>query len=108
MPYANIKELLVDATKYPVAIEGALPAGAPKISTMLLDAAGKIPAVPDFPMTLPDLPAAPTLPTMPAPPAGATAARAYVRGVQITPVGAPAGHPAAPAPVAGKPVRFLF
>lgn len=103
MPYANLKDLLIDATKFPVAIEAALPTGAPKISTMLLDAAGKIPTVPDFPMEIPDLPAPPTLPT---PPGGATAARArtYTTGVTVTPL--PVGV-APPAPGLPK-ARYLF
>lgn len=91
MPYVNIKALLIDATKYPAAVEAKLPAGAPKISTMLVDAANKIPAVPDFPMQIPDLPAPPTLPEMPAAATG-TGLRSYVTGVQVT-----------PAPIAGAP-----
>ena len=79
----NIKELLVDATKFPAAIEAKLPAGAPKVSTMLVDAAGKIPAVPDFPMEVPDLPAPPELPALPAPP-GTPGLRQYVTGVEVT------------------------
>lgn len=87
--YKNIKELLVDATKLPVAIEAKLPAGAPVISTMLLDAADKIPAVPDFPMEIPDLPAPPELPEMPGfPGAPELGRRRYVTGVEVRPVGA--------------------
>jgi hypothetical protein len=81
----NIKELLVDATKLPAAVEAKLPAGAPKISTMLVDAAGKIPAVPDFPMEIPNLPEPPELPAMPALPGGA-GLRRYVTGVEVTQV----------------------
>ena len=81
----NIKDLLVDATKFPAAVEAKLPAGAPKISTMLVDAAGKIPAVPDFPMEIPNLPAPPELPAMPALPGGA-GLRRYVTGVEVTQV----------------------
>ncbi|GAI02370.1 unnamed protein product [marine sediment metagenome] len=66
MPYKNPKDLLVDATKFPAAIEAKLPEGAPKVSTMLADAAGRIPAIPDFPMEIPDLPEPPTLPEAPA------------------------------------------
>lgn len=73
MPYKNVKQLLVDATKLPVAIEAKLPEGAPKISTMLVDTAGRIPVVPDFPMEIPDLPAPPELPAMPALPGAPTA-----------------------------------
>ena len=86
----NIKELLVDATKYPAAVEAKLPAGAPKISTTLLDVAGKIPVVPDFPMEIPDLPAPPELPEMPEFPGGDLGRRRYISGVTVTPVGAPA------------------
>ncbi len=80
----NVKELLVDATKLPAAIEAKLPAGAPKISTMLVDAAGMIPAVPDFPMEIPALPAPPELPAMPALPGGGAGLRRYVTGVEVT------------------------
>jgi hypothetical protein len=62
-----------------------LPAGAPKISTMLLNAANQIPAgVPNFPMAVPDLPAVPALPAMP----GQTAAglTKYVTAVEVVPV----------------------
>ncbi len=82
----NVKELLVDATKFPAAIEAKLPAGAPKISTMLVDAAGKIPAVPGFPMEIPALPAPPELPAMPALPGGGAGLRRYVTGVEVRPV----------------------
>ena len=33
----NIKALLIDAAKYPAAIEAKLPAGAPTISTTLIE-----------------------------------------------------------------------
>ena len=65
MAYNNVKQLLVDAAKYPAAIEAKLPAGAPTISTTLVDVAGRIPVVPDFPMAIPDLPAVPELPEFP-------------------------------------------
>lgn len=103
MSYKNIKELLVDAAKYPAAIEAKLPAGAPAISTMLVDAANQIPAVPDFPMEIPTLPAPPELPGMPTPPAGA-GLRQYVTGVTVTPVGAPV--PAAQGVARSK--RYLY
>ncbi len=48
MGYKNPKELLTAATALPAAIEAKLPAGAPKISTMLLDATAKMPDLPDF------------------------------------------------------------
>lgn len=88
MGYTNIKGLLTDATKFPAAIEAKLPGGAPTISTMLSDVAGKIPAIPDFPMEIPELPAPPELPEAPA---GAAARVAPVTRV------APS-----PAPVAGR------
>lgn len=106
MPYTNIKALLIDATKYPVAIEAKLPAGAPVISTMLVNAANQIPAVPDFPMSIPDLPAPPALPEMPAPPAGA-GLRRYVTGITVTPVGAPAPVAQAALGVA-RSKRYLY
>ena len=81
MPYKNPKELLVAATALPAAIEAKLPAGAPKVSTMLVDAANKIPTLPDFPVDLPDLPPIPTLPELP----GGAALRRYVTGVELTP-----------------------
>jgi len=80
----NIKGLLTQATAFPAAVEAKLPEGAPKLSTMLLDAADKIPVVPDFPMEIPDLPAVPELPELPRAPAGL--ARSYVSGVTVTPV----------------------
>ena len=85
MSYKNVKELLVDATKFPAAIEAKLPEGAPKLSTTLIDVAGKIPAVPDFPMEIPDLPAPPELPAMPAAPGGlqVPGLRRYVTGVEV-------------------------
>jgi len=96
----NVKELLLDATKYPAAIEAKLPAGAPTISATLVDVAGKIPAVPDFPMEIPDLPAPPELPALPAPPGGAELKR-YVTGVEVTPI---TGAAIAPRPTAAKAV----
>jgi len=83
MAIKNIKTLLTQATALPAAVEAKLPAGAPKVSTMLLDAAGMIPAIPDFPMEIPDLPAVPTLPELPGVPAGLT--RNYVTAVEVRP-----------------------
>ena len=83
----NIKDLLMGATQFPAAIEAKLPAGAPKISTMLVEATGKIPAVPDFPMEIPDLPAPPALPEFPT---GMGLPR-YVSGVEVTPIPKTAG-----------------
>ena len=98
----NIKDLLMGATQFPAAIEARLPAGAPKISTMLVDATGKIPDVPDFPVEVPDLPAPPELPELPAPPGGAELRR-YVTGVEVTPItGAAAPRPTAARAVATR------
>jgi len=85
MGYKNIKGLLTDAVKYTVAIEAKLPKEAPKVSTMLLDAADKMPALPDFPMELPDLPAVPA--GLPGAPTGL--ARSYVTGVEVRTVPTP-------------------
>jgi len=85
MSYKNIKTLLVDATKFPAAIEAKLPAMAPTISTTLVDIAEKIPVVPDFPMEIPALPAPPEFPAMPEFPGGAGLDR-YVSGVTVTPI----------------------
>jgi len=63
--YTNIKQVLEAATKYPAAIEAKLPAGAPKLSTTLLDVAGKIPVIPDFPVEVPEMPAVPEMPELP-------------------------------------------
>ena len=63
--YSNIKQVLVAATKYPAAIEAKLPAGAPRLSTTLLDVAAKIPVIPDFPIEVPEMPAVPELPELP-------------------------------------------
>jgi len=102
MPYKNVKDLLVNATKFPAAIEAKLPAGAPVISTMLLDAANTFPVLPDFPMEIPDLPAPPELPAMPAPPGGAGLARVFQGPkIEVIPVGAPA-------PAVAKSKRYLF
>ena len=81
MSYKNPKELLTAATALPAAIEAKLPEGAPKVSTMLLDATEKIPDLPDFPMELPDLPAIPELPDLP----GAELGRRYVTAVEVRP-----------------------
>jgi len=99
MPIKNPKDLLLDAVKFPAAIEAKLPEGAPKISTMLTDAAGKIPAVPDFPMEIPDLPAPPELPEIPTP--GGAALSRYVTGVRVTPVAATVKREIIPSPAVG-------
>lgn len=101
--YKNPTDLLVDATKFPAAIEARLPAGAPKISATLLDIAGKLPVVPDFLVAIPSLPEPPTLPEGPPLPA---AARRFVTGAEVkavktTPV-------AAVTPAASKAIVPLY
>ena len=88
----NLTELLVDATKFPAAIEAKLPEGAPAISATLVEVAGKLPVMPDFPMEIPDLPAPPELPELPAPPGGEAGAglKRYVTGVDVKPITAAA------------------
>ena len=95
MPYKNPTELLIAATQLPAAIEAKLPAGAPKLSTTLVDIATKLPKVPDFPVELPDLPAVPELPKLPAPPGGGELRR-YVTGVEVREVPTPTPMHAAP------------
>jgi len=97
----NIKDLLLDATKFPAAVEAKLPAGAPTISTTLVDIAGKIPVLPDFPMEVPDLPAPPELPTLPELPAGPAGLTRYVSGVTVTPVGNTQKREVIPSPHVG-------
>ena len=65
----NPTEILNQAAGIPAKIEEKLPAGAPKLSTMLTDTAAKLPVVPDLPMEIPDLPALPELPDI-TPPGG--------------------------------------
>ncbi len=80
MPYKNPKALLDAATALPAAIETKLPAGAPKVSTKLLEFDSKLPVLPDFPMDLPDLPSVPELPELPG---GAALGRRYVTAVEV-------------------------
>lgn len=63
MAITNPTQILTEAVRLPQAIENALPAKAPKLSATLIMITGKLPALPNFPLALPDLPAAPTLPT---------------------------------------------
>ena len=103
MPYKNPTQILIAATSLPAAIEAKLPAGAPKISTTLVDIATKLPAVPDLPIELPDLPAVPMLPEMPMMPGAPEQLRRLVTGVEVKPVGAPTpGRPVATRPTAEK------
>jgi len=90
MAIKNIKDILTQGTALPAAIEERLPEVAPKVSTMLLDIAGRIPVVPDFPIEIPDLPTVPELPALPELPGGGAGLRRYVTGVEVTPISAPA------------------
>ena len=85
MSYKNPQELVVGLAQLPVAIEAKLPEGAPKLSQMMIDASTKGPALPDFPVGIPDLPAVPEMPGLPAPP-GAELRRRLVTEVEVTPV----------------------
>ena len=103
MPYKNPTQILVAATSLPAAIEAKLPAGAPKISTTLVDIATKLPAVPDLPVEIPDLPAVPMLPEMPMLPGAPEQLKRFVTGVEVKPVGAPSpDRPVATRPGAEK------
>lgn len=77
----NPTDILIDATKFPRALEAKLPEGAPKISDTLLDIAGKLPKVPDLPIDIPapPVPELPMLPELPAPPE----LRRYVTEVEV-------------------------
>ncbi len=97
----NIRDFLTQATLLPAAIEAKLPAGAPTISTMLLDATGRIPTVPDFPIEIPDLPAIPELPQLPEFPGAPAGLGRYVSGVTVTPVGNTVKREVIPSPAVG-------
>ena len=84
MAYKNPQELVVGLAQLPVAIEAKLPEGAPKLSQMMIDASTKGPALPDFPVEIPDLPAVPEMPGLPALPGAEL--RRYVTGVEVTPL----------------------
>ena len=83
MSYKNPKQLLTAATALPAAIEARLPEGAPKVSTMLLDATGKMPDLPDFLVEIPDLPPVPELPALPELPGMPSLGRQYVSAVEV-------------------------
>lgn len=87
----NPRDFLVQTAALPAAIEQRLPVGAPKLSAAIVDAANKLPALPDFPIEIPDLPAIPTLPKLPTPPGG-EGLRRFITGAEIR----------APAPSGGK------
>jgi len=99
----NPTDILIDATKFPAAIEAKLPAGAPKLSETLADIASKLPKVPDLPIDIP-APPVPELPEMPALP-GAPELRRYVTGVEVTPTPAP---PPTPPPARKALVPLVF
>lgn len=103
MTYKNVKDVLVDAAKFPAAIEAKLPTGAPTLSATLIDVAGKFPVVPDFPMEIPALPAPPELPAFELPEFPGALGKRYVTGVEVTPIPSPAPAPQIQEKVA-KPV----
>jgi len=89
----NPTDILIDATKFPRALEAKLPEGAPKISETLVDIAGKLPVLPDLPIDIP-APPEPELPEFPALPGAEL--RRYVTGVEVRPAPTPTPIPAAP------------
>ena len=101
MAYKNPQELVVGLAQLPVAIEAKLPEGAPKLSQLMIDASTKGPALPDFPMEIPDLPAVPEMPGLPAPP-GAELRRTLITGVEVRPT--PTPEPAIPRKPLGKEI----
>lgn len=106
MAINNIKDILTQGTALPAAIEAKLPAGAPKVSTTLLDIAGKIPVMPDFPIAAPDLPAVPELPELPALPelpggGGAAGLKRYVTGATVNPTSSALVQKVVPQPFVG-------
>lgn len=106
MAIKNIKDILTQGTALPAAIEAKLPTGAPKVSTTLLDIAGKIPVVPDFPIEAPDLPAVPELPEFPMLPelpgvGGAAGLRRYVTGATVNPTQSALVQKVVPQPFVG-------
>ena len=91
----NPVDLLYDLTKYPAAIEARLPEAAPKISRTLTDIAGRIPALPDFPV---EIPVPPAPPAPPAPEEGVAAGlRRFIRGAEVAEMPPPPPRPVSPA-----------
>lgn len=82
MAIKNLKAFLLQAVKYPAAIEAKLPEAVPKLSTMMLDAANQVPVLVDFPVELPDLPAVPEIPAIPGAPGGL--GKRFVTGATVT------------------------
>jgi len=80
----NVKDLLTQAAAYPRALEARLPEALPRLSTMMLETANKVPVLMDFPVELPNLPAPPAIPELPAG-LGALGKR-YVTGAEVTPL----------------------
>jgi hypothetical protein len=52
----NYKDILTEGVSLPLAIEAVLPAGAPRISSVMTAIANALPNLPDFPAPIPDLP----------------------------------------------------
>ena len=98
----NPTDILIDATKFPAAIEARLPAGAPKLSQTLADIASKLPKLPDLPIDIP-APPVPELPELPALPGAEL--RRYVTHVEVAPTPTPT-RPPAPARKALIPLVF--
>lgn len=84
MSIMNPLDLLRQATQLPAAIEGKLPAGAPKLSGMLTNVANGLPKLPNLPVAMPDLP---TPPTLPGAPSVVTAGLQPISPARVTPIG---------------------
>ncbi len=90
MPLMNYKDVLLDATRIPAAIEKRIPFKVPSIATFLAKTATKLPNLRNFPFGLPALPRI----SMPGgavkqPGPGGAATPSYVSGVEVVPVSSP-------------------
>ncbi len=83
MPLKNYKDVLIDATRIPAAIERKIPVKVPSLANFLAVTATKLPTLPDFPFGLPALP---SMDTKPVPVASRSG---YIRGVEVVPVSSP-------------------
>lgn len=103
MAYTNPTQILVDAAKYPAALEAKLPEQLPRISGTLIDTANKLPVLPDFPMEIPGMPAPPELPDLPDLPEfpGGGAGLPFVTKATVTPVNSRITREVIPSPAVG-------
>jgi len=90
MALTNYKDVLLDATRIPAAIEKRIPFKVPSIATFLATTTTKLPKLANFPFGI-GLPALPSI-TMPGGKASspaATTTASYVSGVEVVPVSSP-------------------